>query len=334
MRERSGGSATPSDGARRDPPGWLVWAALWTVYLVWGSTYLAIRVMVETLPPLLSAGARFLFAGAIMFTALLALRGRRILTVGAREIGASALIGGLLLVGGNGLLTVAERRVPSGVAALVLSSIPLWVVLLRSVSGDRVERATLVGVAVGFVGVAVLVLPGELANPISGASLVLLVASPFLWSLGSFLSGRLPLPKDPFVSTGTQMLAAGPMLLAAGWIGGEVSALEVGKLSIHSVAALAYLVFAGSLLAFTAFVWLLQNAPLSKVATYAYVNPVVAIVLGWAILSEEITGRIVAGAVVVVASVAYIVRKESTPRTRPEAGTPSAQGGTPVEEPS
>lgn len=301
-----------------EAPGWLVWAALSVIYVVWGSTYLAIRLMVETVPPFLGASARFLVAGTVMAVVILARRGVAGLRVGRSEVLSSALVGGLLLFGGNGLVTVAEVNVPSSVAALIVASVPLWVVGFRSLSGDRVGRGTMVGAGVGFAGVALLVLPGGEGAGGSLSGSILLVLAAASWAFGSFLSKKVPLPKDPFTSTAWQMLLGGAILGVAGVLGGEAGDVEVSAFSVASLGGLAYLIVAGSLLGFTAYTWLLQNAPISTVSTYAYVNPVIAIVLGWLALSEAITPTIAVGAAIILASVAFIVRKESPAGPRPE----------------
>ena len=303
-------------------PSWMVWAALWVIYIVWGSTYLAIRVTVETLPPFLSAGGRFLLAGLIVYGVLALRRGVAAIKVTPKELGASALVGAALLFGGNGLVSVAEQEVSSSLAALIIASVPLWVILLRTLTGEKVSRGTLVGVAVGFTGVAILVLPGGDSSANAAGLLTLVVASAS-WASGSFFSSRLPLPRDPFVSTAAQMVTGGLVLVVASFVTGETSGLDPAEFSGASMAAFAYLVTVGSLFAFTAYVWLLQNAPISKVATYAYVNPVIAIFLGWLILSESITTTILVGAAVIVSSVAFIVSKESA-RPQPEASDADA----------
>jgi drug/metabolite transporter (DMT)-like permease len=289
-------------------------AALLTVYVVWGSTYLAIRVMVETMPPLLAAGVRFGVAGAI-FLAVLRLRGGPgKLRATRSELLGAALIGNLLCFGGNGLVTVAERDVPSGLAALIIGSVPLWVVVMRSIHGDRVPRATLAGVLVGFVGLAILVLPGDRPGDAPLGWVLLIVAASVSWAAGSFYSRRTPLPREALVSTGWQMLFGGLGMVFVGTLVGEWPDVDLGAFSTDSVLAFGYLIVFGSLLAFTAYTWLLRNAPISTVATYAYVNPVIAIFLGWAILDEEITATVVAGAAAIVLSVAAVVRRESEPR--------------------
>ncbi len=296
----------------RSAPGWQIWTALWIVYIVWGSTYLAIRVVVETMPPLLSGGVRFMLAGAIVYVVLLARGGRENVRFTRPELVSAAIIGTLLVTGGNGLVMVGELDVPSALAALIIASVPLWVVIYRRAAGESVATGTLVGVAVGFVGLAVILLPsGGNEEVTSWVGLLLLCIAAPCWALGSFLSKSRPLPSDPFLSTALQMLLGGLTSVIAGLGRGEAGDVDFASFSADSLIAYVYLIVIGSLLAFTAYVWLLQHAPVSKVATYAYVNPIIAIFLGWAILSEEITISIVAGAAIVVASVATIVRKES-----------------------
>jgi drug/metabolite transporter (DMT)-like permease len=277
-----------------------VWANLASVYLIWGSTYLAIRVLVRTVPPLYGAGARFVVAGALM----LAFLGRRSVRVNARELLACAVIGTLLAAGGNGLVTVAEQRVPSGIAAVLIASVPLWIVVYRALAGDRTNRATLFGVLAGFAGVAILLLPGGSTGAPLGPSLVI-VAAAASWGFGSFISPSIGLPRDGLVTTGWQMFFGGVVLMVAGAIAGE----HVGTPSTESVWAWLYLVFIGSLVAYTSYTWLLRNAPIQLVATYAYVNPVVAVILGAAILNEAVRGVTLIGTAVIVASVAVIVRQ-------------------------
>lgn len=313
--------------ADKDAPTWLVWAALWTVYIVWGSTYLAIRVAVETMPPLLMAGVRFLIAGSIVYLVLRVRKGKSDVAVTRREVGASALIGTLLLLGGNGLVTIAEERVPSGVAALLIAAVPLWVVVWRFLGRDRVPVGTLFGVLAGFAGVAVLVMPGGDVGGGNVSGMLMIVTASALWATGSFFAKRVPLPSDPFLSTAMQMLTGGAIMTLAGVARGELGAVRFSEFSTASILSFVYLIFVGSLVAFTAYVWLLQHAPISKVATYAYVNPVVAIFLGWLILDEKITTVIVIGATVIVASVAAIVRMESNAQRRAaQLETPSPTG--------
>lgn len=308
----------------------MVWAALWTVYIIWGSTYLAIRITVETIPPLLSASVRFLIAGGAMYLLLLLRNGPARVKVTRDEILASTFIGSALLLGGNGLVSIAEQHVPSGLTALIIASVPLWVIAMRYVTRERVPRGTLFGVAAGFAGVALLLLPGDRPEGVSIGPLLVVVAAAFCWATGSFMSSRVTLPRDPFVSTAMQMIFGGVVTAVVALARGEAFGLDVAAFSTASLLGLTYLIVAGSWLAFTAYVWLLQNAPVSKVATYAYVNPVVAIGLGWLILSERITPTIIVGATIIVASVAATVRMESRASRRaaerdalePEAASP------------
>jgi drug/metabolite transporter (DMT)-like permease len=286
-----------------------VWAALWVVYLVWGSTYLAIRVMVETLPPLLGAGARFVLAGGLMLAVLAVRRGRAAVRLDRSTLLGAGLIG-VLLPGANAVVTVAEQHVPSGLAALLIGSIPLWVIVLRLGARERVPARSVLAVLLGFVGVGLLVRPGPQSGDATIAGLLTCVAAAAMWATGSFASRRVRLPRDVLASTAWQMLLGGIACSVAGLAAGEAGAVHPDAFSVRSVLALAYLIAIGSWLAYTAYAWLLQNAPLSKVSTYAYVNPVVAIVLGWLVLGEVITGITVAGAAIIVASVALVVRAE------------------------
>jgi drug/metabolite transporter (DMT)-like permease len=319
-----GMSASPR-APHTEAPGWMVWTALWVVYLVWGSTYLAIRIVVETIPPFLAGGIRFTLAGLLMYLWLIARRGLSGSSASLKELGAAILVASLMLLGGNGLVMLAETEIPSALAALIVAAVPLWVVVLRTVTRDAVGAAVMGGTVAGFIGVAILVLPGGVSGDISTRGLVTIVAASFFWALGSFVSKKLTLPPDPITSTAVQMTAGGVILTVVGLLSGELDSMIWSDFSTDSLLALVYLVVAGSLLAFTAYTWLLQNAPISKVATYAYVNPVVAIFLGWLILNEAVTASIATGAAVIVASVAYIVRRETGPGPRPEIPEPALE---------
>jgi drug/metabolite transporter (DMT)-like permease len=306
-------------------PAWKLWTALWTLYLVWGSTYLAIKVNVESLPPLLSAGLRFALAGALV-GAILLLRGRS-LRVAPRELAAAALMGASLLACGVGVVTLAETHIASSTAAIIASSVPLQVIVLRSLSGAPAAWSTRLSVAIGLAGVALIVLPGGRGEN-ETIGLLLMVAAAVSWALGSFFSRRLPLPRDPFVATTYEMLAGAALLLAAGGIRGE--GIDLGAASARSVAAFAYLVVIGSVVGFTAYVWLLDNAPISKVVTHQYVNPLVAILLGALVLSEELRWTTLVGAGAIVSSVFWVVRRETgeetpTPAAGAAPGTPADQ---------
>ncbi|MEV4556875.1 EamA family transporter [Kitasatospora sp. NPDC049285] len=298
---------TPADA--RPGLGGAVWAALGIVYVVWGSTYLAIRVTVETLPPLLSGAMRFAAAGVLLAAALVARRGWGVLRVTPRQLGSAVLVGVLLLVGGNGLVVLAERSVPSGLAALLVASVPLWVVLLRRLTGQRTGRATLAGVLVGLVGLAVLTAPG-LSGEVELSGLLVVVGAAVVWAFGSFLAGRLPMPADPFVASVYEMLAGAVGALVVALLRHEPRGFDPAAVSTRSWVALAYLIVFGSIVAFTSYAWLLQRAPLPLVATYAYVNPVVAVFLGWLVLAEPLTWPIALGGAIVVAGVFLVARNE------------------------
>ncbi|MBA2556733.1 MAG: EamA family transporter [Chloroflexi bacterium] len=296
----------------RDPTaGWLIWAALLVVYVVWGSTYLAIAVMVDTLPPLLAAGIRFLIAGALLVGWLLLRGGRSAVSLTGRQLAACAVIGTALLASGNGVLSVAQRDVPSALAALLIASVPLWVVVLRLLLREQLRSGVLWGVVLGFVGVAALVLSNGLNGDIALPSLLLVVLASMSWATGSVFSRRLPLPSRPLLTTAVQMLCGGAVLVVVSVVIGEAAAADPSAFAIESIVALGYLVVFGSIVAYTAYTWLLQNAPISTVATYAYVNPVVAVLLGWALLQEDITVAMLLGAVMILGAVAFIVRSDS-----------------------
>jgi drug/metabolite transporter (DMT)-like permease len=296
-----------SQGAR-------VWIALGTVYLIWGSTYLGIELTGETIPPLFAVGVRFLAAALLMFGFTAWRRGTRVLRVGRRELASCVLIGALL-PGANAALFVAERHVATGLTALIIGAVPLWIVLLRTVTGDRPPRAALVGVIIGFGGLVLLVRPN------GGAplwALLLVVGSSVMWAAGSFLSSRLPLPADSFAATSFEMLAGGLILLP---IGLASSNPHFSEFSGRSIGGFFYLVTFGSVIGYTAYVWLLDNAPLGRVATYAYVNPVVAIALGAIVLHESLSWTIGIGAALVLACVALVVRNETVARAVPVSET-------------
>ncbi|GAA2651794.1 EamA family transporter [Streptomyces spororaveus] len=309
-------TSTPVDGKATGPatttrgriPG-AVWAALALVYVVWGSTYLGIRIVVETMPPFLSAGARFITAG-LLLTAVVAWRyGPAALRATRAQVGSAALVGLLLILGGNGLVVLAETSVPSGLAALLVAAVPMWVVVLRTSTGDRPPLRTLAGVLVGLAGLAVLTSPG-LSGAVRLSGVLLVVAASVLWSLGSFTAPRLKLPANPFTGSAYQMFAGGTAAVVVGLLRGEHHGLDPAAFSTASWLALGYLTAVGSLVGFTAYVWLLQAAPLSLVSTYAYVNPVVAVALGTLVLGEALTWPILVGGAIVVAAVGVIVSTE------------------------
>ena len=287
------------------------WGALWTVYIVWGSTYLGIKLAGETMPSFFAVSARFLLAGLLLATWVVWRRGLTAFRATRAEIASAALIG-LLLPGANALLFVAEHDVPTGLASLIIASVPLLVICLRLAGGERPPREVVFGVLVGFAGVALLL------DPEGGATwwgIALTAGSAVAWAVGSYLSARLPLPRDVLAATTYEMLAGGLILLPFGL----AQSPDPSEFSTKSILAFFYLVVFGSLIGYTAYIWLLAHVPLGTVATYAYVNPVVAITLGVLVLDEMITWRIAVGALIVLASVAVVVRRESESAVEPFA---------------
>ena len=271
------------------------------IYLIWGSTYLAIRFTVETLPPFLQAGTRFLLAGVILYVLTVRNRPARLTLAHWRS---AAIAGGLLFLGGNGLLSWAQQSIDSGVAALVLATIPVWMVILHSVVKRRSpRRRTIVGIVLGFAGVALLVYPrdagiGPAQEP---AAFTVLLCAAFFWASGSIYSREARLPDNVGVSTSLQLITGGILLLLVGASAGEIGGLSIAAITTRSVLSLVYLLVFGSLVAFSAYVWLLRVSEPALVGTYAFVNPVVAVVLGWLAGGEHIDAiTISAGAVIVL----------------------------------
>ncbi len=288
----------------------LVWVGIGILYVVWGSTYLGIRIAVETLPPFLLAGTRFGLAGVVILVVALVRRRGRIPFPTRREVRDMTIIGAALMVGGMGLVALGEQTIPSGITALLVAMMPLWVAVLgRVFFGERLPRIAIAGIAIGLLGVGILVSPSaSAAESFSPGGILALLLSPVCWACGSlFSSHRARLPKDPLVATGGQMLAGAVILVVIAAVKGEYAGFRLATVSSELLAALAYLTVVGSLVAFTAYVWLLKVAPLPLIATYAYVNPIVAVILGAIVLREPITPRtLVAGAVIIFA-VALII---------------------------
>jgi drug/metabolite transporter (DMT)-like permease len=296
-----------------------IWVGMLVLYVVWGSTYLGIAIAVKTFPPFVMASIRFLLAGAILFAwSLLRSRGSFIWPT-RREWRDSAIVGALLLGGGMGLVAWGEQTIPSGIAALMIATMPVWVAVFGGIFlGERLPRLAVAGIVVGFAGVAILVGPSAFggSGAMDPAGLVAIVISPMAWAAGSlFASHRARLPGRPLVSTGAQMLTGGLVLVVMGAVAGEWQTFQPGAISMDSFLAFVYLTVVGSLLAYSTYSWLLGVAPLPLVSTYAYVNPVIAVVLGWALLQEPIDGRtLVAGAVIVVAVALIVTARGRLPR--------------------
>jgi drug/metabolite transporter (DMT)-like permease len=315
------------------------WAALWVVYVVWGSTYLAIRVAVRPthgagLPPLLLAGARFTIAGLLM----LAVSTRRPAAdgrpdpLGRPQWGAAAVIGLALLLGGNGLVSLAEQRIASGVAAVVVATVPIWAALLGAAWGhERVSRRHGIGLALGFAGVAALV-AGSGGGRVDAVGVLTVLGAALSWAAGSVWSRTAPTVRRPLVMTGMEMLCGGIGCLVVGAAVGETGQLHLAAVPARAWVATAYLVVFGSMLAYTAYVWLLHNARLSLVTTYAYVNPLVAVLLGALVLHERFTVRAAVATVTIVVGVALMVSRPGAAAGPEQVALPAAEPDTDAHE--
>src|SRR6476646_3922779 len=270
------------------------------------------------MPPFFAAGTRFLIAGSLMLGLVDWRRGAGTLRLTKAEAASSVLVG-LLLPGANALLFVTERQVPIGLSSRIIAAVPLWVVLLRFAARERPDLVSVAGLVVGFAGIALLVRPGGSSGSLG--YLLLTVLGAFMWAFGSFLSPRLPVPRDPFAATAYEMLAGGIVLMAIALFVSSPHQFNPANYSARSIFGLWYLIIFGSLVGYSAYVWLLANAPIQQVATYAYVNPVIAIALGAIVLGESITWRIVGGALLVLAAVAIVVRRESRQDVAAEGST-------------
>ena len=290
-----------------------VWAALGTIYVVWGSTFLAIAVVVRDLPPFLSMALRHLVAGTLLFAWALSRR-RGEARLGARQWGAAFVFGGLLFLAGHGGLAWAQQEVPSGIAALLVGTIPFWFALIAWVLfGERLGGRAPLGLVLGFAGLVLLVDPSgeEGAKPFAAA---VIAFGAFAWAAGSVWSRRLPLPGDTLLAAAMGMLAGGTLLAVVSGFSGE---LGEATFTPGALAATGYMIVVGSLIGFSAYVWLLKVAPASTVSTYAYVNPVIAFLLGWAFNDEVITRRTLIAGVAIVVGVALILSRPTERETEP-----------------
>ncbi len=298
-----------------------VWMALLAIYIVWGSTYLAIRFAVETIPPFMMAGTRFLVSGLILYV------WRRLAGDPAptpRQWRSAIIVGLLLLLGGNGLVSWAEQHVASGIAALIVASIPLWVTLIDALRphGIKPDWKIVLGLLIGFGGIILLVVSTREQSSAEGMSVLgvggLLVAA-LLWSIGSIYGRDADMPPSSLLATGIEMLGGAAGLFLAATFLGEWMTLALPAVTTRSLIGLGYLIVAGSLIGFTSYSWLLRNAPVALVSTYAYVNPVMAIFLGAALANEVINAPIILSALVIIASVVVInTSKKARPREREE----------------
>ena len=294
----------------------MTWVALWIVYVIWGSTYFAIAYVIETMPPLLSMGIRFMLAGILLGLFIIARNGFQEIAVPRNEIRTSVVLGFVLLGFGLGNVAVAEKHVPSGIVALIIAALPLWIAIFRFVSGERPSSRTWLGLCVGFVGVALLLKPGSVQS-VSGEGsstvifyMIMVLVGNIGWALGTFLAPRFPLPKNALVFTAYELLAGGVSLTLAGVFKGETLGDFLDG-SNWSWLWFAYLVIFGSIIAYSAYLLLVQNAPVSLTATYAYVNPVIAVALGAVFLDEVITASYAIGGLIIVLGVLVVVSGES-----------------------
>ncbi len=301
-----------------------IWAALVAVYLVWGSTYLAIRFAVADMPPFLMAAARFLVAGVVLY-GWRRLRGDPAPT--PSQLRSTAIIGLFLLLGGNGCVVWAEQRIPSGIASLLIATVPLWMALIDLLrrGPQRPTRWALVGVLAGLVGVLVLIGPDQLgaSRQIDLLGAVVIIGGALAWSIGSLYSRGADLPASPLLGTGLEMLFGSAGLFLLGTVTGEWSQLSAASFAFKPLASLAYLIVFGSWVGFSAYTWLLRAAPTSLVSTYAYVNPLVALALGFLLDGERFTWRVFLAAAIIVGAVAMITALQ--PRGKDRSPAPSRQ---------
>jgi drug/metabolite transporter (DMT)-like permease len=319
-RTRQNGRVERSNPA--GPSAISVAAALGSVYIVWGSTYLAIAIMVETLPPLVAAGVRYASAGVILLIGLVVwarLRGEPFERPTRLHWRSAIVVGTLLLLGGNGGVVLGEQRIASGIAALIVATSPIWMAVFESlVARERPSGLAMAGLGAGTIGVGMLVAPVQGPEAIDPIGIALVAGAAISWSIGAVYAKRAPLPSSPFTGAGLQMLAGGAVMLAVGVLRGELADVDPAAFSTASLLAVAYLIIFGSLVAFTAYIWLLNHVPITVVSTSAYVNPVVAVALGAVVLSEPMTPRTWLAAIVIIGAVVAMVTGRPRTATEPE----------------
>ncbi|MBL8051128.1 MAG: EamA family transporter, partial [Anaerolineales bacterium] len=291
-----------------------IWIALITLYIVWGSTYFGIKVAIETIPPFFHAGIRFLVSGLI-------------LVIWQRAVGSAMptrnqwistfVIGNLLLLGGNGLVAWAEQTIPSGIAALIIGSVPLFLVIMEAVrpKGVKPNWQSIVGLIIGFIGIFILVGPAEIAGGetrLNPFGVIALLSACLFWAIGSIYSKSADLPKSTLMTTGAEMLMGSIGLFVISLITGELNGWNPAEVSTRSLIGLIYLITIGSIIGFGSYIWLLQNAPISLVATYAYVNPIVAVLLGYFFGNEILEPRIWLATAIIIGAVAFINNKSKS----------------------
>ena len=301
-------------------------AAFAAIYLIWGSTYLGILFAIESIPPMLMSGSRYLLAGLIMY-AMARMQGAP--RSGWGDWRTAAIVGAALLLGGNGGVTIAEQWVPSGLAAVVVATVPIYMVLLGWLmkTAPRPTAIIWLGLAGGFAGVALLLAPNADVTtqqyPHLRFGMLVLLCSSFLWSAGSIYSRRAQNAPSPFLAAGQQMICGGGLMLLAGVVTGELPRFDIHAVTWLSLGAWVYLVLIGAIVGFTAYIWLLRHCDPAKVATYAYVNPIVAVMLGAAFAGEKLTLRTVAAALLIIGSVALVITAEQWKRRPVAEGSPA-----------
>lgn len=297
-----------------------IWIALLALYIVWGSTYLGIKVAIETIPPFFHAAVRFLISGLILLLWQKA-AGQQMPT--RRQWVSTAIIGNLLLLGGNGLVSWAEQFIPSGIAALIIASVPMFLVLAEALrpGGVKPTWQAILGLLIGFVGIFILVGPAEFAgneSRLNSFGVIALLAACILWAAGSTYSKTADLPKSSLMTTGAEMLMGSIGLLIVSLLTGELNSWNPAEVSTRSLVGLVYLITIGSIVGFGSYIWLLQNAPISLVATYAYVNPIVAVILGYFFANETLEPRIWLATAIIIGAVMFI-NNRSKPKVEKEA---------------
>ncbi|HMZ07146.1 MAG TPA: EamA family transporter [Anaerolineales bacterium] len=297
-----------------------IWIALLALYIVWGSTYLGIKVAIETIPPFFHAAIRFLVSGLILVLWQKA-AGREMPT--RKQWISTAIIGNLLLVGGNGLVSWAEQFIPSGIAALIIGSVPMMLVIAEAIrpGGTKPSWQAILGLAIGFVGIFILVGPAEFSGSeakLDPFGVVALLGATILWAAGSTYSKTADLPKSSLMTTGAEMLMGSIGLLIVSLLTGELNGWNPAEVSTRSIVGLVYLITIGSIVGFGSYIWLLQNAPISLVATYAYVNPIVAVLLGYFFANEILEPRIFVATAIIIGAVIFINNK-GKPKVKTEA---------------
>ena len=300
-----GGAATSPSSVRRHPARLNVIFGFLAIYLIWGSTYLGIRYAVESIPPLIMMGVRHLLAGVVVFSWT---RARGTPAPRLRQWGYALIAGALLFLGGHGTLAWAEQKVPSGSAALLCATLPLWTVLLSRVDGSerKLGPKAWAGLLLGFAGVALLIGPDGLRAHLDLLAAGVVISSALLWAIGTSYSRSVKMSSSTVLSAAMQMMSGGATLLVAGVLTGEAGRVHLSTLTLRSVLALAYLVVFGSIIAFTVYTWLVSVSSPSRVSTYAYVNPVVAVLIGWLVAGEAVGVRTFAATAIILGGVALV----------------------------